>query len=320
MTRHLPLLIALIALAGCESASAQGTSTHAGTYAGTQTGRIAYAPAASGSLFLDGLAAPAACWSVNERLLTTYTGSLGRIVRASDSTESDVGYGGDNLVNQSTITSFCSGTTCTWKTVYDQCGSARDVTQATASKQPRAYASGAIDKSGANVVALHDGTDDDLSAASSLGITGSSATTFFALYKLTASSFSYGIFDVGVDGHDLSWVATASTSVKVWVDGDAGERAFTTSSQSTYHYDLTTTNGNTNTATWRKDGADLSVASTVARASSITSGNPAAWIGSYRGNAGFAAMAWSTFVAWGSVISGGDTSTLETRAEARRTL
>lgn len=326
----LTLFSALFAIAltacGCEPAFADSGSnagTNAATRASTYTSRAL--PSTAATLFFDGLATPNACWSVDERLLTSWTGALGRIIRASDSAETDVGYGvSDNLVNQSTITTHCSGTTCAWKTFYDQCGSTRDMTQATTAKQPSAYTGGAINKSGANVVAVFDGAGggngDFLAATTSLGISGSSTITLFQIGKLTNTSSTYGTMDVGIDGHDFALIETSSTNVKTWVDGDTGERTFTTSSLTSYHYDVVTVAGNSNTATWRTNAAALTASATTAHTNSITSGNPGAWIGIYRGLDGVAPMSYSTWAVWGSVISGGDQTTLETAAEIRRLL
>lgn len=318
------LLVALLATT-CEPARAD-SGTSAGTMAGTRAATHTAATYGTVALFFDGLSAnPNAAWSVNERLLTSYTGALCRIRRASDSTETDIGYGTNNLVDQSSMSTFCTGTNCYWKTFYDQSGNGRDMTQATAANQPQAWVTETgITLSGANVVAVFDGAGggngDFLAATTSLGITGSSTITLFQIGKLTNTSSTYGMMDVGIDGHDFALIATSSTNVKTWVDGDTGERTFTTSSLTSYHYDLVTVSGNSNTAAWRTNANALTASATTAHTNSITSGNPGAWIGIYRGLDGVAPMSFSTWAAWGSVLSGPDQTTLETRAEARRIL
>lgn len=77
------------------------------------------------------------------RLLTSYTGSLVRVRRSSDSTEQDIGYvnGGYNLDTVSLL-AFCGagdGFISKW---YDQSGAANDIPQTTTTKQTKIVASG----------------------------------------------------------------------------------------------------------------------------------------------------------------------------------
>lgn len=82
-------------------------------------------------------------WSVSRRLLTSYTGSLIRVRRSSDSTEQDIGYVADGSLDEAALTTFCSATDGYVVTVYAQTGSA-NFTQATTGKQPKIVASGTI--------------------------------------------------------------------------------------------------------------------------------------------------------------------------------
>lgn len=86
---------------------------------------------------LDGFTAPAGGYSF--RLLRSAylgTGAAVRLRRASDNAESDIGFSGSRDFDTATATAFCSATTCFIRTIYDQSGNARDLTQTTAASQP----------------------------------------------------------------------------------------------------------------------------------------------------------------------------------------
>lgn len=79
---------------------------------------------------LDALTVPTACYS-ERRLRTAYTANKGvNIVRASDSTTSDIGFTPAGYPDKASETTFCNATTCKLVTIYDQCGS-NNLTQAT---------------------------------------------------------------------------------------------------------------------------------------------------------------------------------------------
>jgi hypothetical protein len=104
-----------------------------------------------------------------------------------------VGFTGD-VLTESTITTHCSGTTCTVVTVYDQCGSARDITQATGANQPEIYTSGAIHKIGSLPVTIHDGgaggtgQGDSWTRGDSIGFSGNPALSIWAFASITAGT------------------------------------------------------------------------------------------------------------------------------------
>ena len=77
-----------------------------------------------------------------KRFLASYTGSLIRLRRSSDDTESDFGYDAvTGLLDTAAIATFIGGGSGFIKTWYDQSGNSRDVTQATATNQPLYVAS-----------------------------------------------------------------------------------------------------------------------------------------------------------------------------------
>jgi len=83
---------------------------------------------------LDGLA-PTAAYGLR-RLVSNYLGKAANIIRASDSTTTDIGFTLTGDFDVATATTFCAATTCRVVTLYDQSGSTYDVTQATAGQQP----------------------------------------------------------------------------------------------------------------------------------------------------------------------------------------
>jgi len=77
------------------------------------------------------------------KLRGAYTGPAIRVRRASDNTEQNIGFSGDDL-NTSALTSFCTGTSGFVTTWYDQSGNSRDAVQPTAAIQPLIFSSGII--------------------------------------------------------------------------------------------------------------------------------------------------------------------------------
>jgi hypothetical protein len=96
---------------------------------------------ASTSLVLDGLTASAAYST--RKLRTAYSGSGLRVRRASDNAEQDIGFS-LNLLDTSSLTTFCAATDGFVVTWYDQSGNARDLTQATAGDQPQIVSGGSL--------------------------------------------------------------------------------------------------------------------------------------------------------------------------------
>jgi hypothetical protein len=110
------------------------------------------------SLLLDTYSGAAAAYSL--RLLrSAYTGSAIRVRRASDNTEQDIGFV-NNVLDTSSLTSFCSGTNGFVKTWYDQSGNGRDATQSTAANQPQIVSSGSVILEGTKPSLQFDGSND----------------------------------------------------------------------------------------------------------------------------------------------------------------
>lgn len=94
------------------------------------------------SLLLDTY--PAAVAYSLRKLRTAYSGSAIRVRRASDNTEQDIGFSGNNL-DTSALSTFCAGTDGFVKTWYDQSGNGYDLSQTTAGTQPRIVSGGTVD-------------------------------------------------------------------------------------------------------------------------------------------------------------------------------
>jgi hypothetical protein len=96
------------------------------------------------SLLLDTYTGAAAAYSI--RLLrTAYTGDAMNIIRASDSTATNIGFDGDGLLDTAAIASFCSGTTCRVFSWYDQSGNGLDFgTLGVNLSRPIIYEAGAV--------------------------------------------------------------------------------------------------------------------------------------------------------------------------------
>lgn len=91
---------------------------------------------------LDLYPSAAAAYSLR-KLRTAYTGSAIRVRRASDNTEQDIGFV-NNVLDTSSLTSFCIGTNGFVKTWYDQSGNGYNATQTTAANQPQIVSSGSV--------------------------------------------------------------------------------------------------------------------------------------------------------------------------------
>lgn len=102
---------------------------------GVTAGQASWTPSLIGNaLPCDAVTGASVCYGT--RLMRgAYAGKSINVVRASDSTNVDIGFVAGNL-DTATLDAFCQGTTCTVATIYDQSGNADNCTQATAAAQP----------------------------------------------------------------------------------------------------------------------------------------------------------------------------------------
>lgn len=119
------VLLALVALAAIAAPEAQAYRSKAVFIASRQS-----------RLPLDAFVAPTRVYALRRERASYATNKLVRLLRASDSTETDIGFTSRGAIDVATAASFCAGTTCTCKTLYDQSGNAANMTEATAANQP----------------------------------------------------------------------------------------------------------------------------------------------------------------------------------------
>ena len=102
---------------GAAGAAATGGSTGAGTLPGDVA-------KAAGTPFV-------AAHAMTRTLFASYAGPLFRALRVSDKQEKDIGFvASTGLVDLTTLSTFCSGTSCKVTTLYDQSGNGNDMWRA----------------------------------------------------------------------------------------------------------------------------------------------------------------------------------------------
>jgi hypothetical protein len=149
----------------------------------------------NGTALLDSFSGASAAYSLRN-LSSAYTGPLIRVRRSSDNLERDI-YGtfrGD--LDLAALTSFVganSGFVTTW---YDQSGTGRHATQATAGSQPRIVNAGAVDTEGGKPTLFFDGTNDQLIHTIPSPIAATPYSVHTVVSSLTQSSYK-GIFGLG---------------------------------------------------------------------------------------------------------------------------
>lgn len=121
------------------------------------------------------------------KLSSTYTGNCIRVRRSSDNTEQDFGFV-NNVLDTSSLLTFCgagNGFVTTW---YDQSGNARNITQTTAANQPQIVLSGAVLTQNTKPTLAFNGTSNILRAFSSGTSTNN---TLITLSKATSTATAY---------------------------------------------------------------------------------------------------------------------------------
>ena len=107
-----------------------------------------------------------------------------RIRRSSDNSEQDIGFV-NGYLDTASITSFVGSNDAFVVTWYDQSGNSNNLTQSTASQQPKIVSSGTIITDGSKASMTFDGSNDYMSLGSALTISG--AFTSFSVAKRTSS-------------------------------------------------------------------------------------------------------------------------------------
>jgi hypothetical protein len=131
-----------------------GTNQVQKVYLGTNEVWSSYA------YLLDTYSGAAAAYSLR-KLRSAYTGNAIRVRRASDNTEQNIGFV-NNVLDTSSLTSFCSGTNGFVTTWYDQSGNGYNATQTTAANQPQIVSSGSVILENGKPAVQFDGINDVL--------------------------------------------------------------------------------------------------------------------------------------------------------------
>lgn len=106
-----------------------------------------------GYLTLPGdLATPLVAFSVR-KVVSAYGGNCLRVRRSNDNAEQDIGFDSSGILDESALTTFVGANSAYVVKWYDQSGNGYNVSNATATKQPRIVNAGTIEKdSNGNVV------------------------------------------------------------------------------------------------------------------------------------------------------------------------
>ena len=160
---------------------------------------VTAAPAFTGLLNETYGSGAAAAYSTR-RLNGLYSGDCMTIRRASDSTTQSIGFVGEEI-DESAITTFCTGTSCTIQVWKDQSGNGNDASQTDSTKQPTIYTGGQLVKEGGRLALDFDGTDDFFTTSWSAGTTASmTAFNTASPTNNTSSAQLYDLRDANNDG------------------------------------------------------------------------------------------------------------------------
>lgn len=133
---------------------------------------------------VDVIGAALGAYSFHMKLNSAYSGSAFRVRRSSDNTEQDIGFVG-YYVDIPSLLSFCGAGNGFIRTLYDQSGNGRDLGNATTAQQPQIVSSGSLLTIGPGIpTASFDGSDDKLTRADAMGLTGSPAMTIAATAQI----------------------------------------------------------------------------------------------------------------------------------------
>ena len=121
----------------------------------------------------------AAAYSV--RLLDRdYTGSAIEVERSSDNTTQSIGFDSNGDLDESALSTFCSGTVCKVRSWFDQSGNSNDAVQTTHANQPTIYTGGAIVKENGRVA-----VQAILTGSNFLNVTNAIDTTNRTIYQFS---------------------------------------------------------------------------------------------------------------------------------------
>lgn len=139
------------------------------------------------ALLLDTYSGAVVAYSSSRKLRSAYAGAAYRVRRASDNAEQDIGFTAGDLVDQTALAAFCSGTTGRAIKWYDQSGNAVDANQPVLAKAPIVYQGGAATLINSTPALLFTGAEGMNTAANVPWPASVGQMTTVAAYRLTAS-------------------------------------------------------------------------------------------------------------------------------------
>ena len=201
---------------------------------------VAETPAFTGLLNESYGSGAAAAYSIR-RLNGLYTGSAIEVERSSDNTTQDIGFDANGDLDESALTTFCTGTTCKVRTWYDQSqtggtGSGNDAVQTTHANQPTIYTGGAIVKESGRPAADFDGTNDTLETSNFASLIG--APNFFTGVVSFDDTANQYFIDSDSPGRSATGIVSGNYSIRGLNGGaaQAGKHLMTVSQESANAY------------------------------------------------------------------------------------
>lgn len=205
---------------------------------------------------------------------TAYTGNCIRVRRSSDNIESDIGFV-SNYIDTASLLSFVGAGDGFVTTFYDQSGNTRNLTQATATFQPKIVSSGSLNTSGGYATIVFDGTNDYLinTALGTLFSGGNNKLiTAYGVFEFTASTyqlpFSFNL-STTVTGLEQWWpIYKNTTDYRSYKRDNSGTSKTATGGTATLTQQLLSLNSSGTAISVYKNGTsiitngDINVAST----------------------------------------------------------
>lgn len=185
-----------------------------------------------GLMLDDGGTAASAAYSIARRLSTSYTGPLVRVRRSSDSTEADIGYTAGGALDTTALLAFVGSGSGFVKTLYDQSGNARHLTQATAAAQPRIVNSGVLDTNNTRPTMVASGAQFFDTTTAHRWAAG--AMTAFACIQPSGTQVNAAssLWAEGVNGattyYGCNFGGTGGTAMQMSIVNDAGTTSVNT--------------------------------------------------------------------------------------------
>ena len=186
---------------------------------------------------LDTYPNAAAAYSLR-KLRAAYTGNAIRVRRSSDNTETNIGFTALGNLDESALTTFCSGTNGFVTTWYDQSGNGLNATQSTAINQPQIVSAGAVLLQGSKPTLRFDGINNRLSTVRLLS---NNVWSIFSSLKINSMANSWNFLGQHNGSPDLGRLQIVardtSTTIRTFFNnGTSYSSPYTLSSVSNNFY------------------------------------------------------------------------------------